>query len=231
MDIFWRLVFAHLLADFTFQTNRIAKWKRETIWGIVAHSAIFTLVGLIVCLGKLTDPWVWITPYFCIPGWGCIIILSILHFLEDQWRIYSINKFGSPDNIFFFLWDQIVHISLIFVFSPVDQKYWIDKIMLIGTLAVIATHFATILIYYLEKMFNSNAQIVNQRKYDTIVARLLLMVCCLIPWGLWWLIIVLLTVGIFIYQTKYKKFIWLDTILGNLISIACGILARIIYFS
>ena len=37
MDIFWRLMFGHLLADFTFQTNFINRWKRTSFYGLLFH--------------------------------------------------------------------------------------------------------------------------------------------------------------------------------------------------
>ena len=55
MDIFWRLVLAHLLADFTFQTDFIAKWKRESIFGGLIHSFIFFVCASLLCFARLHE--------------------------------------------------------------------------------------------------------------------------------------------------------------------------------
>lgn len=38
MEIFFRLSLTYLLKDFISQTNFIAKWKRESILGVIVHS-------------------------------------------------------------------------------------------------------------------------------------------------------------------------------------------------
>ena len=42
MAIFWRLILAHFLADFTFQTNAVASWKRQSVWGMAVHVLTLT---------------------------------------------------------------------------------------------------------------------------------------------------------------------------------------------
>ena len=36
------------------------------------------------------------------------------HFLEDQWRVFTIFKYKTPDNTLYFVWDQIIHYAIIF---------------------------------------------------------------------------------------------------------------------
>jgi hypothetical protein len=74
MDIFCRLLFGHLLADFTFQTNYLAEWKRQRFGGLLVHVAIHP-----VCYTVLTWPFlnsVWVTyGKFSLNDWlGAILI-------------------------------------------------------------------------------------------------------------------------------------------------------------
>ena len=49
LTIFWRLVLAHLLADFSLQTNRLAAWKRQSPLGTLVHSVIFGMCAAVLC--------------------------------------------------------------------------------------------------------------------------------------------------------------------------------------
>ena len=106
MNIFWRLMFGHLLCDFTFQTNFINRWKRTSMLGLFVHCAMHPIAYLITTWPLLGEHWIE-TPFFYLNGWACLAIIFITHFLEDWWRVYTIKKYGMPDNTLFFAWDQI----------------------------------------------------------------------------------------------------------------------------
>src|SRR5690348_17232091 len=108
MEIFWRLVLAHFIADFSLQTNHIAQWKRESPMGIALHVLMHPLVSAMLVWPFITLSWIK-TPWFAVPGWLCILILALMHYLEDEWRVYAIQKTGSADSTGFLLWDQLIH--------------------------------------------------------------------------------------------------------------------------
>src|SRR4051812_43217922 len=116
MIIFWRLVLAHILGDFTLQFNAIAHWKRHSKWGMAVHVLTHPIVS-----GALTWPFlgrVWIeTRWLHLPGWLCVLLIGFFHYLEDEWRVWSIQKTGAPDSTVFFFWDQAVHLAVILAFS------------------------------------------------------------------------------------------------------------------
>ena len=58
--IFWRLVLAHFIADFTLQTNKRGQWKRVSRWGMIVHVLCHPLMYLLFCWN------------FFRPGLGCI---------------------------------------------------------------------------------------------------------------------------------------------------------------
>ena len=70
MEIFWRLILAHLLADFTFQTDHIAAWKRRSAWGTFIHSTFQLLTSVALTLTRLGETWV--REPVLLGGWTCI---------------------------------------------------------------------------------------------------------------------------------------------------------------
>ena len=118
MEIFWRLVLGHLIGDFTLQTNFIAAWKRRSIWGVFVHCGIHPVIYSILLWRYLGQVWFQIGP-LQFTGCVCVPIIFISHFIEDEWRIWSVSKKGAPDNTFFYVWDQVIHYAVIFTFSPV----------------------------------------------------------------------------------------------------------------
>ena len=117
MEIFWRLVLGHLIADFTLQTNYIAAWKRRNLTGLFVHCIIHPLIYSILLWNYLGQVWIKIGPVE-LTGTLCLFIIFASHFIEDHWRIWSVLKNNSPDNTFFYLWDQVVHYAVIFAISP-----------------------------------------------------------------------------------------------------------------
>ena len=117
MEIFWRLVFGHLIADFTLQTNFIAKWKRKNIWGVVVHSLIHPLIYTLLLMHYLSAVWMQIGRV-SLHGYTCLLIIFTLHFIEDEWRVLSVQKKSTADNTFFYVWDQSIHYLTLFIFSP-----------------------------------------------------------------------------------------------------------------
>lgn len=118
MEIFWRLVLGHLIADFTLQTNYIAAWKRRSVWGLLVHCGIHPIIYSILLWRYVGQVWIQAGP-LKLTGCTCILLVFITHLIEDEWRIWSVLKRNAPDNTFFYVWDQIIHYAIIFALSPV----------------------------------------------------------------------------------------------------------------
>lgn len=118
MEIFWRLVLGHLIGDFTLQTNQIASWKRSSVWGMLVHCGIHPLLYVIFLWKYLGQVWLHIGPV-PLTGTLCVILIFVFHFIEDEWRVWSVEKRGAPDNSFFYVWDQVIHYAVLFAMSPV----------------------------------------------------------------------------------------------------------------
>lgn len=237
MTIFWRLLLAHLLTDFTFQTDKIVTWKRKSIFGTILHCGIFLILSLFLCIFSenftaISTSYL-LSVWWKFPGIISIVFLFILHFCEDSYRIWSIKKGDAQDNIFFFLWDQAIHIIFIFLFSPFDRtEFILEKPIIILVLAILATHFLSILIYYLEEIISGTYVAVDtfKKKYIFILERLIIFSCFLLP-GFWWLIIVPVSIIKFNLNKllKYKS-TKLNTAVSILVSLTLGLIARTVIY-
>lgn len=234
MNIFWRVYFAHLLCDFTLQTEQLVKWKREKAWGLSAHVLIFFLVGSFLTTGNLSR--IWLTRIgLSLAGWMCLLTLSVIHFLLDNGRVQVITWRGShADNLYFFLLDQAFHIISIYLLTPRGGPF--EKWAIIGCLVVIATHFTNIFLYYSERLFNApeKVKVYTPEKHYSLIERLLIVGCFLLP-GQWWLIASLLGImrpmagKIFNLNPQGHNFSLWDFVFNYSFAVFCGILVRIVY--
>ncbi|MBI4669680.1 MAG: DUF3307 domain-containing protein [Elusimicrobia bacterium] len=175
MIIFWRLVFAHFLADFTLQSNFINDWKRSSQAGMFVHCMTHPVVSAIAIYPYLFD--VWLKPLgIPINGLAAICFITIFHYLEDILRVHTIKKYNVPDSTLYFLWDQFAHLCIIFIFFGVRPDGDFQEIIpelwpIIGVLAVAATHFSVVLFYFIEKDFYDRSYPSGPEKYTAIIER------------------------------------------------------------
>lgn len=233
MEIFWRLVLAHLLADFTFQTDFIAGWKRKNILGGLAHSLIFLVCSGILCYGYLNDVWISIGNQIFVSGWIALLLLTVFHFLEDEWRIWTIEKLNSSDSIVFFLWDQFIHLVLIFVFIPREAGgFFPVKWISLAIIFVLTTHFTSVFTYYFEKDILGHAKLLAKEKYQSMLERIVTILTLLLPGPAAFAVLILWLARVFVYHSKHDhEFSWIDVIIGNLMAALFGIIARNVYYS
>ncbi len=181
MKIFFRLLLAHLLTDFALQTNFVAKWKKRSFVGVLVHASTFFILGLILTwenLGKI-----WFNYYHIkLNGIWCLILLFILHVIEDEYRAYNVRHYHIQDTILFFLWDQVIHIVFIFVFSPFSQLE-IEPWVIISCILITGTYVLSVLLLYIDMLFfnKETAYSFFKKKYYSIVLNLLIMVAFLLP--------------------------------------------------
>lgn len=245
MNIFWRVYFAHLLSDFTLQTEQLVKWKREKAWGLAAHVLIFFIVGSILTVGSLTKFWP-TKSGLLLPGWGCLLILSAIHFLLDNSRIQIIAWRGAhTDNLFFFLLDQVFHLVAIYLFTsstPDNLSFTgstgaIEKWVIIACLAIFATYFTNIFLYYFGKtsIENSKIKVHTPEKHYSLIERLLILFVFLLP-GKWWFVVLIflplrtIVKNIFLFNPQGHSLSSREIVINYSFAIICGILARLVYY-
>jgi hypothetical protein len=228
MQIIWQLVLAHLLADFTFQTNVIADWKRRSSIGGVIHSGIFFVCAAVICYPVLGTVWVQPLPGLALSGWATLLLLSTLHFIEDAWRVWTIQTLHSPDSFFFFMLDQFIHLSFIVALAPKDAGGEIQPWVMIAILVILITHFSTVFIYFMEKDMFGNSDLLSNNKYYFMAERLFIAGALQLPGlaalgsvlGIW------AAHAVFYRVRKQDRFSLFSAIVGNVMALSFGLVAR-----
>ena len=113
IEILLRLIIAHLLADFVFQTNGMVKGKREK--GPMSSQFRWHLVIVAMLTYLLIADWA---------NWWAPIAMAIAHGIID-WIKISIKK----DNMWIYLGDQFAHfISIILLWMLLIPKSFAEMI-------------------------------------------------------------------------------------------------------
>lgn len=236
MLIFWRLLLGHLLADFTFQSDAINAAKRTSLKGMLIHCAMHPAFYAALTFPYLDDVWI-DSGQFQLKGWLCVLLIFIIHFIEDQWRVFSIFRYRAPDNTLYFLWDQLIHYSVIFAVVPLglvsvaETGLLPEKWPVLACLAVLVTHAATVMIYFVEKDLYGRSFPGTQEKYLAMAERLVLGMCFLLP-NPWWAPVAAAW-GFFMYYSRARRivdFSWFSLSTGSAVSVVCGAGARLVYY-
>ncbi len=240
MLIFWRLCFGHLLADFTFQADFVNRWKRSNFWGMLLHCAMHPVVYAALTYPYLRDTWIK-AGRFSLAGWECILAIFVVHFIEDEWRVFTIFKLHTPDNTLYFLWDQLVHLTSIFLLTPYQivarwqpgwQGLFPEKWPVLGCLLVLATHTSVVLVYFIEKDLFGTPFPKPSEKYFVIAERLLLVLACLAPAALAFVLVPGFLAAM--AATRHKGLVGYSRLgfaLGAVLAVLFGLAARTVYYA
>ena len=230
-------MFGHLLCDFTFQTNFINRWKRTSRLGLFVHCAMHPIAYLIIAWPLLGEYWI-DSSFFRINGWACVGIIFATHYLEDWWRVFTISKYGMPDNTLFFAWDQVIHYAVIFSVAPLaaistpSGGFFPEKWTVLGCLFILVTHACTVLIYFIEKDLHGADYPGDDEKYLARAERLILALCFLVPTaaGAVALASAWLCVMFLLRRRRLFDLTAFTFYTGAVVSILCGLAARAVYY-
>jgi hypothetical protein len=107
MFVFYRLLLAHVIADFPLQFRSIYRFKTRSPLGSFVHSGIFGLLAALLA---------W--PYWNLTRmWGFIFFLWIVHAIQDWLKVLVFEKY-QLNNIWVFLLDQFLHIGFLGMIFP-----------------------------------------------------------------------------------------------------------------
>lgn len=98
LELFLCLVFAHLMADYVLQTDKICNNKGEKKWRSIYHYGHAVLVFAL--------SWVVV---FDVRFWWCALIIGVSHFAIDMWKSYQKESLVS------FIVDQVLHLTVLFI--------------------------------------------------------------------------------------------------------------------
>ena len=177
MFLLYRLLLAHIIADFPLQTKQIFRVKMNTKWGVILHTIIVLIFSILFTFPYLEDPKVI----------AILLIIFLSHTIIDKIKLERSKK-TNTNNLKVFLIDQVLHISIIAIltfnftekvlltspFNSVFLNYLIDiynnDILIISLIGYILSIFfiPILLIYIKEEDIPINTQKLNKQKIINI---------------------------------------------------------------
>jgi hypothetical protein len=100
------MLLSHLLGDYVFQTDALARWKSRSLWGVAAHGAVVTLCA-----------WLCSLP-FAAGWWPYALGIGAIHVLIDAVRV-KIGPTVPPLDLALLMVDQAAH-----VFVLIGALHW-----------------------------------------------------------------------------------------------------------
>lgn len=147
MSLFYRLLLAHIVADFPLQTKRIFNIKMNSEWGVILHTAIVLIFSIFFTFPYLEDP-------------KYVMILSIIflsHTVIDKIKLEYSKKINNQ-SLRIFLLDQILHIATITVLTVNFNKSYL-----------LVFPFNNVFFNYLIEVYNNDILIINLIGYITSI--------------------------------------------------------------
>lgn len=95
------MILAHLLGDYLFQFNFIARWKARSILGVVAHGAIVTITTLVCAIIVMPAWWPW------------ALLIGLIHTIADVIRAQLVHPTHPLLDLVYYLLDQAFHLLVI----------------------------------------------------------------------------------------------------------------------
>jgi len=139
MSLFYRLLLAHIIADFPLQTKQIFNIKMNTEWGVILHTFIVLIFSILFAFPYLENLKV-IT---------ALLIIFISHTIIDKLKLKHSKKTSTP-NLKIFLIDQFLHISIITLLT----LNFTEKVLL-------TFPFNNVFLSYLIHLYNSDIFIIS----------------------------------------------------------------------
>jgi len=137
--LFYRLLLAHIIADFPLQTNQIFKIKTNTEWGVLIHTLIVLIFSILFAFPYLEDPKVIIV----------LLVIFLSHTLIDKLKMEYSKKIKNQ-SIRILLLDQALHIAIIAILTfNFTESY------------LLISPFNSLFINYLIDIYNNDIFIVS----------------------------------------------------------------------
>jgi len=146
---FYYLLLGHLLGDFTFQTNKIAKNKSRNLKWILIHSVIVTAIMFILALP------------FGLSLLKLVLLNGFLHFLIDFYKA-KLNPTNPFIALLYFILDQALHIAIIYIIAKINVDTNImlpfsqEKILLLLAIVFVLSFSAIFVQFILKLLFPSH---------------------------------------------------------------------------
>lgn len=234
MIIFWRLLLAHLLADFTLQFNIVNRLKRTHVRGMIFHCLTHFAVSAALTFRFLDNAWFGLGAVK-FTGWEVLGLMLACHFIIDELRLYSMKRLGFRDGTLSIAIDQFLHLYVIFMISPAVPLaggfFLAEKWVVLASIFVMVTHAATMFVFFVEKDLFGRGFPGFDEKYFMILERGILWAVFFIA-GWWWLPFSALWLAqLFYIRWKRIMDITRTNIFLNLaLTVLLGLWARYVYY-
>jgi len=139
MFLFYRLLLAHVIADFPLQTKQIFNIKMNTEWGVILHTIIVLIFSILFTFPYLEN----------LKVIAMLLIIFLSHTVIDKLKQKHSKKANTP-NLKIFLLDQVLHLSIIAVLT----FNFTEKVLLISP-------FNNVFISYLIHLYNNDIFIIS----------------------------------------------------------------------
>ena len=139
MFLFYRLLLAHIIADFPLQTKQIFKVKTNTEWGVLLHTLIVLLFSILFVFPYLEDPKVVIM----------LLVIFLSHTVIDKLKMEYSKKIKNQSTRILLL-DQVLHIAIIAVLTfNFTESY------------LLSSPFNSVFLNYLIDIYNNDIFIIS----------------------------------------------------------------------
>lgn len=232
MLLFWRMVLAHLLGDFTLQSDLVAKWKRESWFGMPLHCLTHLITLLALTWPFLGQRWV-----YGMKGWQICIAITLIHYIVDITRVFLIRRFNVRDGLVMFAIDQILHYYVLFLAAghikiPEGISLLPVKWFIIFSLFAFTAHAVTVTGYYMDRELDHNKKYPPAgARYFLMAERIVLMLFFFLP-GVFWMPFAFLWI-LQIYLMKTRRVVDVSSIslaLNILVPVVAGSAGRIVFY-
>jgi hypothetical protein len=230
MVLFWRLLLAHLIADFPLQTDAVFAVKKGRAWGVLLHSTLFGLTAILLA-GPFLGIWA---------AWGGVVLLWLSHSIIDKAKLTLIGG-GRKDHLVYFLLDQALHIGAVAIVCLfLNRTTQVSAIasdvrpIMLGIAYVVSVWVSPLLCFYARAAFSS--QKVDFQGQQSVLWRIigyaerLVITAAAASGGLLVLalpLVFLPRIGLSIF-TQQSKFSSWELVLGSIIAVMAGLWVRTI---
>ena len=234
----YALLLAHLLGDFVFQTDAVARWKSRSVLGVLVHGAIVT-VSTLLC-----------TIWFGSKAWLISVAIGVSHTGIDLVRSrVSHKELSTSKELWLLMGDQALHLIAIWIvlwlagnpaaaslsemlpglFDPRWQAIAIGYCLL-TTPAWVAVRFTV------RGLWGDAAAppLTQGDKYGCMLERLLIATCILIEQPIWVPIVVAIRPVLKQQERSTRSIVafdypaqWAETMLSTSVAVFIGVFLRI----
>lgn len=232
MIVFWHLLLAHLLADFTLHTDYIYQKKLSNPFkGLTVHGLVYLVCLLVCCLPYLEMNWFTVAG-ISFNGVESIVLLTLIHILSDYIDTSDNHDVIGINALMFVCW-QIIEIAVLFIVAPfmteteTHLSFWILKFIIILNGLIISAHLLMVLIHLFIKDFVHKNYPSFDERYVSMIYRAGLYMSLILPSNIAYIIALIWVFCLYaIFKIKEVNFMSAKNIAGTILTLLIAIGVR-----